>query len=86
LNQTFEWLAHIQDQTPVASWGLVLAGEAGTSANTLGWAEEKVKTNLGPHVKVLGHIETTVANLPLHTAWQKWPELTAKLTNHLLIH
>jgi hypothetical protein len=52
----------------------------------LGWAEEKVKTNLGPHVKVLGHIDTSVANLPLHSAWQRWPELTAKLTNHLLIH
>ena len=86
LNQTFEWLAHTQDQTPVASWGLVLAGEAGTSENTVGWAEEKVKTNLGPHVKVLGHIDTSLANLPLNSAWHRWPELTAKLTNHLLIH
>ena len=86
LNQTFEWLAQTQDQTPVASWSLVLAGEAGTSENTLAWAEEKVKTYLGPNVKVLGHIDTSVANLPLNSAWHKWPELTAKLTNHLLIH
>jgi hypothetical protein len=86
LNQTFEWLAHTQDQTPVASWGLVLAGEAGTAENTVGWAEEKVRTNLGPHVKVLGHIDTSLANLPLNSAWHRWPELTAKLTNHLLIH
>ena len=86
LNQTFEWLAQAQDQTPVASWSLVLAGEAGTSENTVAWAEEKVKTNLGPNVKVLGHIDTSFANLPLNSAWRKWPELTAKLTNHLLIH
>ena len=86
LNQTFEWLAQTQDQTPVAAWSLVLAGEAGTSENTVAWAEEKVKTNLGPNVKVLGHIDTSVANLPLNSAWHKWPELTAKLTNHLLIH
>jgi hypothetical protein len=85
LNQTFEWLVQTQDQTPVASWSLVLAGEA-TSENTVAWAEEKVKTNLGPNAKVLGHIDTSVANLPLNSAWHKWPELTAKLTNHLLIH
>ena len=86
LNQTFEWLAQTQDQTPVASWGLVLVGEAGTSENQVGWAEEKVQSNLGPHVKVLGHIDTTVPKLPLNGAWNRWPELTAKLTNHLLIH
>jgi hypothetical protein len=65
---------------------LVLAGEAGNSENTLGWAEEKVLSNLGPHVKVLCHLDTSVSNLPLNNAWHKWPELTAKLTNHLLIH
>jgi hypothetical protein len=86
LNQTFEWLAQTQDQTPVASWSLVLAGEAGTSENTVAWAEEKVKTNLGSNVKVLGQVDTSVANLPLNSAWHRWPELTAKLTNHLLIH
>ena len=85
LNQTFEWLAQTQDQTPVASWSLVLAGEA-TSENTVAWAEEKVKTNLGPNVKVLGHIDTSVAKLSLNSGWNRWPELTAKLTNHLLIH
>ena len=86
LNQTFEWLAQTQDQTPVASWSLVLAGEAGASENTVAWAEEKVKTNLGPHVKVLGHIDMPVAKLALNSGWNRWPELTAKLTNHLLFH
>jgi hypothetical protein len=86
LNQTFEWLAHTQDQTPVASWNLVLAGQAGTLENSVGWAEEKVKTSLGSQVKVLGHLETPAAQLPLNGAWRLWPELTAKLTNHLLIH
>ena len=86
LNQTFEWLAHIQDQTPVASWSLVLAGEAGSSENTVGWAEEKVRSSLGPHVKVLGHIDTPATKLPLKGAWSRWPELSASLTNHLLIH
>ena len=86
LNQTFEWLAQTQDQTPVASWGLVLAGEAGTAENTVGWAEEKAQSNLGPNVKVLGHIDSSVDKLPLHSGWQRWPELTAKLSNHLLIH
>ncbi len=86
LNQTFEWLARTQDQTPVASWSLVLAGEAGTSENTVAWAEEKVKSNLGPHVKVLGHIDKSVAKLALNSGWHSWPELTAKLTNHFLIH
>jgi hypothetical protein len=86
LNQTFEWLAQTQDQTPVASWSLVLAGDTGTSENTVAWAEEKVKTNLGPHVKVLGHIDMPVAKLALNSGWNRWPELTAKLTNQLLIH
>ena len=86
LNQTFEWLAHTQDQTPVASWNLVLAGQAGTLENSVGWAEERVKTSLGSQVKVLGHLETPAAQLPLNGAWRLWPELTAKLTNHLLIH
>ena len=86
LNQTFEWLAQIQDQTPVASWSLVLAGESGTSENTVGWAEEKVRNSLGTHVKVLGHIDTPATELPLKGAWSRWPELSASLTNHLLIH
>ena len=86
LNQTFEWLAQTQDQTRVASWSLVLAGEADTSENTVAWAEEKVKSNLGPHVKVLGHIDMPVAKLALNSGWNRWPELTAKLTNQLLIH
>ena len=86
LNQTFEWLAQTQDQTPVASWSLVLAGEAGTAENTVAWAEEKVKSNLGPHVKVLGHIDMPVAKLALNSGWNRWPELTAKLINQLLIH
>jgi hypothetical protein len=86
LKQTFEWLAHTQDQTPVASWGLVLAGQAGTEESSVGWAEEKVKTSLGPNVKVLGHLETPAKQLPLNGAWSLWPELSAKLTNHLLIH
>ena len=86
LNQTFEWLAHTQDQTPVASWGLVLAGQAGTEESSVGWAAEKVKTSLGPNVKVLGHLETPAKQLPLNGAWSLWPELSAKLTNHLLIH
>jgi hypothetical protein len=86
LNQTFEWLAQTQDQTPVASWSLVLAGEAGSSENTVAWAEEKVKSNLGPNVKVLGHIDTPATKLPLNGAWSRWPELSASLTNHLLIH
>jgi len=70
----------------VASWGLVLAGEAGTSENTLAWAEEKVQSNLGPKVKVLGHIDTPATKLPLQGAWSRWPELSASLSNHLLIH
>jgi len=86
LNQTFEWLAQTQDQTPVASWGLVLAGEAGTFENSVAWAEEKVQSNLGSKVKVLGHIDTSVAKLSLNSGWNRWPELTAKLSNHLLIH
>ena len=86
LNQTFEWLAHTQDQTPVASWSLVLAGEAGSAENSVGWAEEKIRTKLGPHVKVLGYLETPATQLSLNSAWNKWPELTATLTNHLLIH
>ena len=86
LNQTFEWLAQTQDHTPVATWSLVLAGEAGTTENTVAWAEEKVQSNLGPKVKVLGHIDTSVAKLSLNRGWNRWPELTAKLTNHLLIH
>ena len=86
LSQTFEWLAHTQDQTPVASWSLVLAGQAGTLENSVGWAEEKVKTSLGEHVKVLGHVETPAKQLALNGTWRHWPELTAKLTNHLLIH
>ena len=64
----------------------MLAGEAGTAENTVGWAEEKVQSNLGPNVKVLGHIDTSVAKLSLNSGWNRWPELTAKLTNHLLIH
>jgi len=86
LNQTFEWLSHTQEQTPVASWSLVLAGEAGSAESSVVWAEEKVRTNLGPHVKVLGHLETPLVQLPLNGAWNRWPELTAKLANHLLIH
>ena len=86
LNQTFEWLAHTQDQTPVASWSLVLAGEPGTSENSVGWAEEKVRTVLGPHVKVLGQIQTPATQLPFDGAWSRWPELKATLANHLLIH
>lgn len=86
LSQTFEWLAHTQDQTPVASWSLVLAGQAGTAESSVSWAENQVKTNLGTQVKVLGHLETPAAQLPLKGAWRLWPELTAKLTNHLLIH
>jgi hypothetical protein len=86
MNQTFEWLAHTQEQTPVASWSLVLAGQAGTLENSVGWAEEKVKSSLGPEVKVLGHLETPASQLPLKGAWSQRPELTAKLTNHLLMH
>jgi hypothetical protein len=86
LNQTFEWLALTQEQTPMASWGLVLAGQSGTLESSVGWAEEKVKSSLGPEVKVLGRLETPAAQLPLKGAWSLWPELTAKLTNHLLMH
>lgn len=86
LNQTFEWLTHTQDKTPVASWSLVLAGEAGSSENSVGWAEEKVRTSLGSHVKVLGHIETPATQLPLNGVWSRWPALKATLANHLLIH
>jgi hypothetical protein len=86
LNQTFEWLAHTQEQTPVASWSLVLAGQAGSSENSVGWAEEKVKLSLGPEVKVLGHLETPASQLPLKGTWSQRPELTSKLTNHLLMH
>lgn len=86
LNQTFEWLAHTQDKTPVASWSLVLAGEAGSLENSVGWAEEKVRTSLGSHVKVLGHIETPASQLPLNGVWSRWPALKATLANHLLIH
>ena len=86
LNQTFEWLAHTQYQTPVASWSLVLAGEAGSVEGSVGWAEEKVRSSLGAQAKVLGHLETPAAKLPLNGAWRHWPELTATLTNHLLIH
>jgi hypothetical protein len=35
---------------------------------------------------VLGHVETPAKQLALNGAWRHWPELTAKLTNHLLIH
>ena len=86
LSQTFEWLAHTQDKTPVASWSLVLAGEVGTAENSVAWAEDKVRTQLGPHVKVLGHLNTPATQLPLNGAWSRWPELTATLANHLLIH
>jgi hypothetical protein len=86
LSQTFEWLAHTQDKTPVASWSLVLAGQAGSADNSVGWAEEKVRTSLGPNVKVLGHIETPVTQLPLNGAWSQLPKLAATLANHLLIH
>ena len=44
LHQTFEWLTHTQDKTPVASWGLVLAGEAGTAERSVTWAEEQVRS------------------------------------------
>jgi hypothetical protein len=63
-----------------------LAGEAGHAENSVGWAEEKARSSLGPHIKVLGHLDTPAAKLPLKGTWQHWPELTATLANHLLVH
>jgi hypothetical protein len=70
----------------VASLGTRAFRVIGQKLKGTAWAEEKVQSKLGPNVKVLGHIDTSVAKLPLHSGWHRWPELTAKLTNHLLIH
>jgi hypothetical protein len=86
LRQALGWFQTAHAHSAVASFSVVLMGQADTFATAKEWLQTTAAAELAHTPKVLAEIDKSVLDAPLSTAWTRFPELCKTLATHLLTH